>query len=192
MEDIYLLKLKRGPTHLPKPERLGTGAVTTGRENIVNFWKNATEKTREDVFQERTRDYNIEVVGFLIASLDGVTIFATTQTQNNDAYANPWVIANKNIASKTKLKPRKTTANKGRVVVVNWNDATHNFRESTTEVYKLKSGVVKSTTVGFLMDTNDSRIIIASRHNLEKGTYRDSWGIPQGMIKSLKYLTLVK
>lgn len=189
MENIYLLKLKRGPTHLPKPERLGTGAVTTGKENIVNFWKNATEKTKEDVFQERTRDYNIEAIVFLIASLDSVTIFATTQTQNNDAYANPWVIANKNIASKIKLKPGKTTKDKGKIVAINWNDATHNFRENTIEVYKLKSGIVKSTTVGFLMDINDARIIIASRHNLEKGTYRDSWGIPQGIIQNLEYLT---
>ncbi|MFH1648720.1 MAG: hypothetical protein ABIA11_03295 [Patescibacteria group bacterium] len=188
MENIYLLKLKRGPTHLPKPTRLGTGAVTTGKVNITDFWKNATEETRNDVFQERTRDYNIEAIGFVIASLDGVTIFSTTQTQNNDAYANPWVIADKNIASRTELKPGKTTADKGEFVLINWNDATHNFRENTIEVYKLTSGVVKSNTVGFLIDNNDERIIIASRHNLEKDTYRDSWGIPKGMIKSIKYL----
>ena len=66
MENIFLLKLKRGPTHLPKPIRLGTGNVTTEKVNIVDFWSNATEETREDVFKERTRDYNIEAVGFVI------------------------------------------------------------------------------------------------------------------------------
>ena len=188
MENIFLLKLKRGPTHLPKPVRLGTGAVTTGKLNIVDFWTNATEETKEDVFQERTRDYNIEAVGFVISSLDGVTIFSTTKTQNNDAFTNPWVIADKNIANKTELKPGNPTADKSKIVVINWHDATHNFRESTIEILRLKPGIIKTTTVGFLIDTNDTRVMIASRHNLENNTYRDSWGIPQGMIQNLEYL----
>jgi len=188
MKNIFLLKLKRGPTHLPKPVRLGTGAVTSEKVNIIDYWTNAAKETKEDVFQERTRDYNIEAIGFVISSLDGVTIFATTKTQNNDAFANPWVIADKNIASKTELKHGNPTARKNEIVAINWHDATHNFRESTIEILKLKPGIIKSTTVGFLIDTDDVRAMIASRHNLENNTYRDSWGIPQGMIQSLEYL----
>jgi len=189
MKNVFLLKLKRGPTHLPKPLRLGTGAVTTGKVDIVDFWTNATKETKEDVFQERTKDYNIEAIGFVISSLDGVTIFATTKTQNNDAFTNPWVIADKNIASKTELKPGSSKANKSEIVAIDWNDATHNFREFTVEVIRLYSGVLRSTTVGFLVDSNKIRAVLAARHNLENNTYRDTLGIPRGMIQSLEYLT---
>lgn len=189
MNNIFLLKLKCGPTHLPKSNRNGTLAVSTGVKAITDYWFDASPELKDEVFKERTKDYNIESVAFIIAVLPDVTIFSTTKTENNDTYSNPFIIANKNIAEHIDLTEVHTVTD---IVVVKWEDATYNFNEADIETIKLIPGTVISTTVGFLADINNERAMICGRHNLENNTYRDRHGIPLGMINAKKGIHYLK
>ena len=188
MNEIFLLKLKKEPTHLPKPKRLGTSAVSSNRANIAEFWVNASDDIRNEVLAEQPEVQDIEAIAFVIVTLPDVTIFSTTKTENNDSYSNPFVIANEHIKESTPLAPG-INGTKGReIVIVDWEDATYNFRGAEAETIKLIPGVVISTTVGFLVDSSNERIMVLGRYNKEDRMYKDRRGIPQAMIRSLDYL----
>jgi len=76
---------------------------------------------------------------------------------------------------------------KGKIAKVTWEDAAHYRDERPVGWYKENASTCIFETVGHVIRSNRSNIVLAHETN-EENTARDVSIIPKGMIREIKYL----
>lgn len=180
--EIKLLKLYCHPYVLPPVVWHHNSSPMGEKQDIPSWWTKSDPKFKKEVFEKRERDDDIDAVCVVISKLPKVTIFCHSYSLDDGFFANPQVIANKDIKEVKDLVKVKDDASQGDMIYAEWEDASINRGAKTFEEVEKSYGLVKSAQLGFLIHKNEKRVYIGGRFNHSYKKYRQLEAIPTGNI----------
>lgn len=199
---IVHLKLNRGADLVRSAVEQSAGSSTSVRlaeADVTDWWKSTPEEFKNEVFKLRSRDFNIEILAFLIAKLNDVTIYSSNYDRDTKKFRSMYVISNENVVEMKEVNTsgffdhklvvkEKVIMEPIKPVLITWLDAISNHTAGTPEEIMEKSKITPIYFAGFLIGIANDALYAATAYNKEVNKYRGILIVPLMNIVSVELL----